>query len=89
MDNKKFKFVVFKSARRLIISTSEAGTGNSGENIILQSKRTSDYYLLHGTDAEVSKWTNERMAEGFDFDDYYDPSPNFNPLDHSDVLIYL
>ena len=78
MDNKKFTFVVFKSPRRLILSTSEAGTGNSGENIILQSKRTSDYYLLHGTQAEVSKWTNERMAEGFDFDDYYDPSPNLS-----------
>ena len=88
-QEKKFIFVVFKSPRRLILSTSEAGTGNSGENIILDSKRTTDYYLCHGTEAEVSKWTNERMAEGFDFDDYYNPAPNFNPLDHSDVLVYL
>lgn len=89
MENKKFTFVVFKSPRRLIISTSEAGTGNSGENIILHSKRTTDFYLCHGTEAEVSKWTNQRMAEGWDFDDYYDPSSSFNPSDYQDVLIYL
>lgn len=89
MENKKFTFVVFKSPRRLILSTSESGTGNSGENIILDSKRTTDFYLCHGTEAEVSKWTNQRMAEGWDFDDYYDPSPDFDPDNYKDVLIYL
>jgi hypothetical protein len=89
MENKKFTFVVFKSPRRLILSTSESGTGNSGENIILDSKRTTDFYLCHGTEAEVSKWTNQRMAEGWDFDDYYDPSPSFDPDNYKDVLIYL
>lgn len=89
MENKKFTFVVFKSPRRLILSTSESGTGNSGENIIVHSKRTTDYYLCHGTEEEVSKWTNQRMAEGWDFDDYYNPSPDFDPQNHKDVLIYL
>ena len=88
-SNKKFTFVVFKSPRRLILSTSEAGTGNSGENVILHSRRTTDFYLCHGTEEEVSKWTNQRMQEGWDFDDYYNPVPNFNPEDFKDVLIYL
>jgi hypothetical protein len=88
-EQKKYTFVVFKSPRRLIISNSEVGTGNSGENIIVHSRRTSDYYLCYGTESQVSQWTKARMSEGFDFDDYYEPSASFDVNLHKDVLIHL